>query len=85
MFFSSLFGEILPILRKSFPEYKFEGFTDHSPIDEINAAALAGFGMIGANGLLITEKYSSFVFVGEIVLRLRVLLESVVEFVEIGL
>lgn len=67
LFFASLFGELLPILRASFPEYKFEGFTDHSPIDEINAAALAGLGMIGANGLLITEKYSSFVFVGEIV------------------
>lgn len=67
LFFSLLFGEILPILRSEFPEYKFEGFTDHSPIDEINAAAKAGLGMIGRNGLLITEKYSSFVFVGEII------------------
>ena len=67
LFFSSLFGEILPVLRSEFPEYKFEGFTDHSPIDEINAAAKAGLGIIGSNGLFITEKYSSFVFVGEII------------------
>ena len=67
LFFADLFGEILPALRQEFPEYSFEGFTDHSPIDEINAAALAGIGMIGTNGLLITEKYSSFVFVGEII------------------
>jgi epoxyqueuosine reductase len=67
LFFSLLFNSVLPVLREEFPQYKFEGFTDHSPIDEINAAALAGLGIIGSNGLLITEKYSSFVFVGEIV------------------
>lgn len=67
LFFSMLFGEILPVLREEFPQYSFEGFTDHSPIDEINAAAITGLGMIGSNGLLITEKYSSFVFVGEII------------------
>lgn len=67
LFFASLFGELLPCLREDFPQYRFEGFVDHSPIDEINAAARAGLGLIGANGLLITEKYSSFVFIGEII------------------
>ena len=67
LFFAQIFDSILPILREEFPEYKFAGFTDHSPIDEINAAALAGLGIIGSNGLFITEKYSSFVFVGEII------------------
>ena len=67
LFFASLFNDILPDLRREFPEYSFIGFADHSPIDEINAAALAGLGIIGTNGLLITEKYSSFVFVGEII------------------
>jgi len=67
LFFASLFGEILPVLRQEFPEYSFEGFTDHSPIDEINASAIAGLGIIGTNGLLITKKYSSFIFIGEIV------------------
>lgn len=67
LFFASLFEELLPALRAEFPKYRFEGFVDHSPIDEINAAAIAGLGAIGANGLLITEKYSSFIFLGEII------------------
>lgn len=67
LFFSSLFEELIKKLTAEFPDCKFAGFTDHSPIDEINAAAIAGLGIIGANGLLITEKYSSFVFLGEII------------------
>lgn len=70
LFFNSLFDEIIPLLSKEYPEYKFAGFTDNSPIDEIHAAALSGIGVIGKNGLLITEKYSSFVFLGEIVTNL---------------
>ena len=61
LFYSSLFEELIEKLRLEFPEYKFAGFTDHSPIDEINAAAMGGLGIIGANGLFIAEKYSSFV------------------------
>ncbi len=38
------------------------GFADHSPFDEIEGACRAGLGVRGDNGLLITEKYSSFVF-----------------------
>lgn len=72
LFFKLLFDDIIPTLREEFPSLHFEGFTDHSPIDEINAAALAGLGMIGKNGLLITEKYSSFVFVGEIITDLEI-------------
>jgi epoxyqueuosine reductase len=72
IFFKSLFADIIPLLKKDFPQAHFAGFTDHSPIDEINAAALAGLGVIGKNGLLITEKYSSFVFIGEIVTDLTI-------------
>ena len=72
IFFKSLFDDIIPLLKKDFPKAHFAGFTDHSPVDEINAAALAGLGIIGRNGLLITEKYSSFVFIGEIVTDLTI-------------
>ncbi len=41
-------------------------YADSSPIFEVHAASLAGLGVIGENGLLITEKYSSFVFLGSI-------------------
>ena len=67
LFFNELFKAIISKLKEKYPENKFAGFTDHSPIDEINASALAGLGVIGKNHLLITEKYSSYVFIGEII------------------
>ena len=67
LFFKSLFEELIVDLEKEYPENKFVGFTDHSPINEIKAAAKAGLGVIGENHLLLTNKYSSFVFIGEII------------------
>lgn len=46
--------------------YTFCGFADHSPIDEREAAARAGLGIRGENGLLIHPRYGSFVFIGEL-------------------
>ena len=61
-------GEIiLPLLAAEFPENHFEIFGDHSPIDERLAAASAGLGVLGDNGLLINEKYGSYVFIAEII------------------
>ena len=67
LYFADLFNRILPALKETYPENKFAAFTDHSPIDEISAAALSGLGVIGKNHLLITKKYSSLVFLGEII------------------
>ena len=67
VFFASLFDNIISELKKKFPNNKFAGFTDHSPINEIKSASKAGLGVIGKNHLLITKKYSSFVFIGEII------------------
>ena len=67
LFFKSLFAEILPILREEFPDHRFAGFTDHSPIMEAQAAVRAGLGYWGCNHLFLTDKHSSFVFLGEIV------------------
>ena len=67
LFFNSLFENLLNKLEEKYPNNKFAGFTDHSPINEISAAAKSGIGIIGQNRLLITEKYSSFVFLGEII------------------
>ena len=66
-FFDEFFSNALPRLREIFPKNHFAGFADNSPIDERLAAATAGLGIIGDNGMLITEKYSSYVFLGEIV------------------
>ena len=57
----------LPRLRETYPHNRFALFADHSPICEVDAAARAGLGVLGDNGLLITEEYGSFVFLGEIV------------------
>lgn len=66
-YFKSVFEEIIPKLKSEFPQYVFAGFADDSPIIEADAAAKAGLGIIGDNGLLITPEYSSFVFLGEII------------------
>ena len=66
-FFKELFDELLPELQTRFPQYRFAGFADHSPIAETEAASAAGLGVIGKNHLLITPKYSSYVFLGELV------------------
>lgn len=67
IYFASLFGELLSELMGRYPENKFVGFTDHSPIDEIEAAAKAGLGVIGNNHLLITKEHSSYVFIAELI------------------
>ncbi len=72
LYFSELFERIIPRICEKFPKNKFVGFSDHSPIDEVHAAALGGLGVIGKNRLLITEKYSSFVFLGEIITDLHI-------------
>ena len=62
-----LSDRLIPKIAACFEGFRFTVFTDHSPIDERHAAVLAGLGVYGKNGLLLTEKYSSFQFIGEIV------------------
>lgn len=45
----------------------FSPFTDSTPIPEVEAAAKAGLGVIGENGLLLHETYGSYCFIGELV------------------
>ena len=47
--------------------FTFTPFVDNSPIPEVYAAALAGLGCIGNNGLLIHPQFGSYVFIGTIV------------------
>lgn len=58
-------------LTSVFPDEKFIYFTDNSPISEVSTASAAGLGKIGRNGLLLNEKYGSWVFIGEIVTTLE--------------
>ena len=66
-YMQSLSDEMLPRLREAFPASVFALFADHSPICEVDAAARAGLGVLGANGLLLTPAFGSFVFLGEVV------------------
>ena len=58
-------------LKEIYPDNSFQAFIDNSPLPEVVAAAKAGLGVIGKNGLLITEQYGSYVFLGEIVTDLQ--------------
>lgn len=66
-YFEQLGRELLPWLKRRFPAFSFALFADHSPIDEVHAAALCGLGVIGLNGLLLHKTYGSFVFLAEII------------------
>lgn len=57
---------VVPSLRREYPDFAFALFADHSPILEVDAAARAGLGILGMNGLLLTPAYGSFVFIGEL-------------------
>lgn len=67
LFVKQLSHTILPVLKEEYPTFRFAMFADHSPIDEREAAARAGLGLLGKNKLLITEKYASYVFLAELV------------------
>lgn len=54
-------------LTEEFPVWQWEPFVDNSPIPEVLAGVEAGVGVRGQNGLLLTEGYGSWVFLGEIV------------------
>ena len=51
-------------LSRRYPGHRFDFYADASPFPEVYAAALAGLGVLGQNGLLITETAGSFVFLG---------------------
>lgn len=59
-------------LKELYPENEFSAFADNSPIPEVNAACISGLGVRGLNTLLITKKYGSYVFIGEIVTDLEI-------------
>ena len=66
-YFKELFATLNAKLKVEYPCNRFAFFADDSPIAERDAAARACLGIIGDNGMLITEKYSSYVFLGEII------------------
>lgn len=58
-------------LSELVPNEQFAAFCGNSPLPEVAAAVKAGLGTRGRNGLLLTERYGSWVFIGEIVTTLH--------------
>lgn len=51
---------------------KAKGFVDSNTLPERYIAYLAGVGFIGRNNMIITKKYGSYVFLGEIITDLKI-------------
>ena len=60
-------GGLIEVIGRHLPEAHLRGYGDHSPIDERHAALISGLGILGQNGLLINEKYGSYIFIGDLV------------------
>lgn len=65
-----MLGEVCSELQSLYPGERFVPFVDASPIGEVSAAVAAGLGVLGDNGQLITPRYGSYVFIGEILTTL---------------
>lgn len=65
-YFADLFRKAAAYLGEKYPGARLAGFADHSPYDEVHLAAMAGLGVRGDNGLLLTPEYGSFVVIGEL-------------------
>ena len=46
-YFDGLYKRLTDALALAYPDYRFFGFTDHSPVDEVHGAAVSGLGIIG--------------------------------------
>lgn len=66
LYLSTLHQRLISFLKELYPQGRFAGFGDHSPLDERMAAAKAGIGVLGDNGLLLTQRYGSYVFLAEV-------------------
>ena len=54
-------------LAEVFPSSSSKGYGDHSPIDERDAALSAGLGILGDSGMLINEKYGTYIFIADLI------------------
>ena len=63
---------------------KAEGFVDSNALPERYIAYLAGVGFLGKNNMLITKKYGSYVFLGEVITDLEIDLEDERSYKEIS-
>lgn len=63
---------------------KAEAFVDSNALPERYIAYLAGVGFIGRNNMVITKRYGSYVFLGEIIMNLSISCEEKHSFEDIA-
>jgi len=71
---------LLALIRKEFGKVEGRAFVDSAPVLEKTWAAKAGLGWIGKNSLLVSPKFGTFVFIGELIIDLE--LDSAEERIE---
>lgn len=71
LFSRTIGNALVSALSEEYPGECFKAFCDSSPIDEVGAALLAGLGMIGKNRLLIHPVYGSYVFIGSLLMSIK--------------
>jgi len=65
--------ELFGFIKKNiYPELEGRWFTDSAPVLDRVWAVRAGLGWIGKNGNLISKKWGSFVFIGELMLNVEI-------------
>lgn len=69
-FAAGVFTECEKYLNEKYPGKYIKGFADRSPLSECDGACRAGLGILGLHSMLINEKYSSFVCIGELICNL---------------
>ena len=65
LYIRELNNRLSEYLSSVLPGSSCKGYGDHSPIDERHAALTLGLGVAGKNGLILNEKYGSYVFIGD--------------------
>ena len=71
IFFREVGEKICDSAKTRFPDNHFERFADSSPIDERKAALDCGLGVKCESGLIASERYGTYVFIGEILCDLE--------------
>ena len=67
IFIKEITDRLIAGIKAEYPEANAKGYGDHSPINERSAALRAGLGILGDNGLLIHEKYGTYIFIGDVI------------------
>ncbi len=63
--------KLLEFVRENFGQVEGRVFVDSAPVLERAWAVKAGLGWVGKNGMLISKKYGSFVFLGELIIDME--------------